>query len=231
LVFGKRITAAKQFVEVAKDALDNRSASAHAGLTWIDRITTEADVMKIANVILINPIEFALAQIKLPEPYRLRMKGDILPEGRVVYLDVVRELRGSWSPAIKTLAVLSIKNYGIVSTHLGDIVPSVAATLQQCQTLAPTSDFGEDAKALVKQCAACATKFQTRHIALCDLSAAMYLDFVQLPEALTAEKDEDGKRGFAGDLVLMHMHSDRSTFHYAILVFFKNAVVEWLQSL
>jgi hypothetical protein len=136
------------------------------------------------------------------------MHCNILPEGRVLYLNAVCEQGGSWSPPVKTLAVLSIKNYGIVSTHLGNIMPPGATIGQQAKKLAPILDFGEDAKALVNQCAACATLFQTRHIALCDLSAAMYFDFPELPEVLASEQTRDRKKGFAGDLVLVHMHGD-----------------------
>lgn len=86
---------------------------------------------------------------------------------------------------------------------------------------------------LMRQCAAYAFQFKTRHVALCDWSVAMYKDFAQLPEHLKAREElsdgDDKSRGFAGQYVLMYAQTDRSTFHYALLAFFKGAVDEWLR--
>jgi hypothetical protein len=135
----------------------------------------------------------------------------------------------------RTLAVLEMKNFGVVKDEMGGIMAAKVSSVQEAQSVAPSSSvrFQDDSVFLVRQCAAYATRFETRHIALCDGSVAIFMDFTQLPEALRKARmnDPESPGGFAGDIVLLHTQTDPSNFHYALLAFFKGAVDEWLQTL
>lgn len=97
----------------------------------------------------------------------------------------------------------------------------------QAVTAESPNRFKKGSFLLMRQCAAYASRYQTRHIALCDLSVAVYLDFAQLDQGGTGKK----AGGFAGNVVLMRVHAERSGFHYALLAFFKRALDEWLETL
>ena len=209
------------------------------GLTKIDRETSESDIVKLFSLYVMHPIEIALLQIKLPEAYELRVRCEVHPEeGRAVRVDVVLQAVNLKDAKLnKTLAVMEMKNFGVVKGELENIMAAKVSSVQEAQKLAPKSEvlFTDDSMLLLRQCAAYAAKFKTRHVALCDWSVAIYLDFSQLPQALKAAELEEGKTrtegGFAGDFVLMHAQSNPDTFHYALLAFFKGAVDEWIHSL
>ena len=148
--------------------------------------------------------------------------------GEITFVDILLEAR---SPGgAKTLAIMEMKNFGVIRDEMSHIMASKVASVCEAERVAPTSKvrFQDDSMLLLRQCAAYASKFGTRHVALCDWSVAIYLDFAQLPESRRRQQTDGG---FAGDYVLMYAQTDPSTFHYALLAFFKGAVHEWMRDL
>jgi hypothetical protein len=250
------ISAARKFVEDMKEKLDDFSAVEVAGLTRLNRRSSETDIIKLFTLFVMHPVEIALMQLELPEFHRLGMRCEVHPEdGRAVRVDILLEVEDTNTLMTKTLAVMEMKNFGVIKDEMGHIMAAKVASVQEAQKLAPTSKvrFAEDSMLLLRQCAAYAARFKTRHVALCDWSVAIYLDFPQLPEALAenddqgqgkerkdkGDKEKEGKDegkaqeegGFAGNYVLMYAQTDPATFHYALLAFFKGAVDEWLESI
>jgi len=235
LDFDDSISAALKFVEDLKEELSDCSAVEVAGLTEINKRTCESDIIKLFSLLVMHPVEIALKQIKLPDAHKINVRCEVHPEdGRAVRVDLVLEAENTETKTVKVLAVMEMKNFGVIKDEMGHIMAAKVASVQEAQKLAPTSKvrFLDDSMFLLRQCAAYATKFKTRHIGLCDWSVAIYLDFAQLPEALAAkeeqEVEDDG--GFAGNFVLMYAQTNPDTFHYALLAFFKGAVDEWVQS-
>ncbi|KAK4122181.1 hypothetical protein N657DRAFT_672787 [Parathielavia appendiculata] len=120
---------------------------------------------------------------------------------------------------------MEMKNFGVVSKQMSNIMPAGVASVQQARNLAANLKirFLRDAKQLLKQSAEYARQFRTRHVALCNFKVAIYFDFAQLPEVLADNEgvtvNEEG--GSVGDFVLMYPHKDPNIFHYALLAFFK----------
>jgi hypothetical protein len=222
LEFDPSLAAAYKFVEDLKPALENISVVELSGLTRIGHQSNEQDVVKLFTMFVLHPVEIVLAQIKLSESCRLELRTKLhAEEGRKIRYDIM--LEGHGPQGIKTLTVMGIKNFGVIKKEMGHILAVKVSSIQEAQKLAPTSGFRFAAGSilLLRECAAYAAKFETRHVAI-------YLDFIQLPEAMCANKDPDAG-GFAGDFVLIHTQTDPSTFHYALLAFFKRAVTEWMQ--
>ncbi len=236
LDFEDSISAAYRFVEDRKRELADVSAVEVAGLTRLGGRPTNFDLGKLFNLHVMHPVEIALLQMKLPEAYELRVRsGPCMEErnGRAVVLEAVNLNQATAKP----LAVLQLEGLGAVQDRL-DLIMVAEVARQDAEALAPTSKplFKADGLVLVKQCAANAVLFGTRHVAMCDWSVALYFDFAQLPQVLqAAEPETDSKTKTegrsAGDFVLMHAQSNPDTFHYALLAFFKGAVDEWIQGL
>jgi hypothetical protein len=217
-------------------------------MTKISQRSSEADVVKVFSLFIMYPVEVALMQIKVPDSCHLEFRCEVHPEkGREVRVDMILKLKetvvkaGKTISTFKTLAVMEMKNFGVIKDEMGHILAAKVASVQQAKKLAPTSKvrFHDDSMLLLRQCAAYATQYKTRHVALCDWSVAVYLDFAQLPEILAAKEEKDGGKGKtgkdeggnAGQYVLLYTQTDPQTFHYALLAFFKGAVDEWLQSI
>jgi hypothetical protein len=189
-------------------------------------MTSEEDIVKLFNLFVMYPVEVALLQIKLPAAYDLQLRGEVYPdEGRAVRVDIVLGIRGP--ETVETLAVMEMKNFGVIQDEMHSIMAAKVTSVQKARkttSKSPNLFRRNQPKLLLRQGAAYALRFKTRHVALCDWAVTLYLEFPELDKALLNQKNGSS----AGRYVLMHAQTDPSTFHYALLAFFKRAVDEWL---
>ncbi|KUJ19425.1 uncharacterized protein LY89DRAFT_773875 [Mollisia scopiformis] len=124
LEFDDNISKAHQFVEDVKEKLDNVSALEDPGLTVIDNNSSEQDVIKLFNLFIMYPVEIALLQIELPEHFKLKIRCEVHPDkGRAVRVDIILEACStSSSLGIKTLAIMEMKNFGVITDEMGRIM-------------------------------------------------------------------------------------------------------------